>query len=109
MSPRVVLNPDEMPKQWYNLAADLPDPPKPYLGPDGNPVTPEMMAPIFPMNLIEQEMSTQRWIDIPDEYQGNSLQVAPEPPSPRTKPGEGAGNTGENLLQERVCQSGRKP
>lgn len=66
MSSRVVLNSDELPKQWYNLAADLPEPPKPYLGPDGNPVTPEMMAPIFPMNLIEQEMSPERWIDIPD-------------------------------------------
>ena len=66
MSPRVILNPEEMPKQWYNLAADLPKPLKPYLGPDGNPVTPEMMAPIFPMNLIEQEMCTDRWVDIPD-------------------------------------------
>ena len=63
---RVVLNPDELPKQWYNLAADLPAAPRPYLGPDGKPVTPEMMAPIFPMNLIEQEMSTDRWIDIPE-------------------------------------------
>jgi tryptophan synthase beta chain len=37
------------------------------LGPDGKPVTPEMLAPVFPMNLIEQEVSTKRWITIPDE------------------------------------------
>ncbi len=38
----------------------------PPLGPDGNPISPEMLAPVFPMNLIEQEVSTERWIDIPE-------------------------------------------
>lgn len=56
-----------MPRQWYNLAPDLPTPMLPPLGPDGKPVAPEMLAPVFPMNLIEQEMSPQRWIDIPEE------------------------------------------
>lgn len=65
MQTRVVLSEDEMPKQWYNLAADLPSPMLPPLGPDGKPVTPDMLAPVFPMNLIEQEVSQQRWIDIP--------------------------------------------
>ena len=55
-----------MPRQWYNLAVDLPSPLQPPLGPDGNPVTPDMLAPVFPMNLIEQEVSTERWIDIPE-------------------------------------------
>ena len=64
---RVVLNEDEIPRQWYNLAADLPSPMQPPLGPDGNPVTPDMLAPVFPMNLIEQEVSQERWIDIPEE------------------------------------------
>lgn len=63
---RVVLEESEMPRQWYNLAADFKTPLLPPLGPDGKPVKPEMMAAIFPMNLIEQEMSTQRWIDIPE-------------------------------------------
>jgi tryptophan synthase beta chain len=67
MSVKVFLNEDEMPRQWYNLAADLPSPMQPPLGPDGKPITPEMLAPVFPMNLIEQEVSTQRWIDIPAE------------------------------------------
>ncbi len=64
---RVVLNEDEIPTQWYNLAADLPSPMQPPLGPDGKPVTPDMLAPVFPMNLIEQEVSQERWIDIPEE------------------------------------------
>jgi len=64
---KFVLSEKEMPRQWYNLAADLPKPPLPPLGPDGNPIGPEMLAPVFPMNLIEQEVSTERWIDIPEE------------------------------------------
>ncbi len=60
-----LLSESEMPTRWYNLAADLPNPLRPPLTADGTPITPETMAPIFPMNLIEQEVSTQRWIDIP--------------------------------------------
>jgi len=67
MSLKVLLNEDEIPRQWYNLAADLPKPMQPPLGPDGNPITPDMLAPVFPMNLIEQEVSPERWIDIPEE------------------------------------------
>jgi len=64
---KILLDEKDMPRQWYNLAADLPSPPPPPLGPDGKPITPDMLAPVFPMNLIEQEVSTQRWIDIPEE------------------------------------------
>jgi tryptophan synthase beta chain len=67
MTVKVFLTEDEIPKQWYNLAADLPSPLLPPLGPDGNPVSPDMLAPVFPMNLIEQEVSQERWIDIPEE------------------------------------------
>jgi len=67
---KIVLEEHEMPRQWYNLAADLPNPVQPPLGPNGKPVGPEMLAPVFPMNLIEQEVSTQRWIDIPEEVLG---------------------------------------
>ena len=63
---KTVLTENEIPKQWYNLAADLPSPMQPPLGPDGNPITPDMLAPVFPMNLIEQEVSQERWIDIPE-------------------------------------------
>lgn len=64
---RAILSESEMPRAWYNLAADLPTPPLPPLGGDGKPVGPDQLAAVFPMNLIEQEMSTQRWIDIPEE------------------------------------------
>ncbi len=74
-----ILNDHEIPKQWYNLAADLPSPMQPPLGPDGNPVKPEMLAPVFPMNIIEQEVSTKRWIDIPDEIIELLLKWRPTP------------------------------
>ena len=64
---KVVLDEKDIPRQWYNLAADLPTPLQPPLGPDGKPVDPQMLAKVFPLNLIEQEVSTERWIDIPEE------------------------------------------
>ena len=67
MDRKILLNESDIPRQWYNIAADLPTPMLPPLGPDGNPISPDMLAPVFPMNLIEQEVSTERWIDIPDE------------------------------------------
>ena len=63
---KVFLNEDEIPRQWYNIQADLPHPLPPPLGPNGKPVSPDMLAPVFPMNLVEQEVSQQRWIDIPE-------------------------------------------
>jgi len=62
---KVLLTEDEMPRQWYNILADIKM--NPPLGPDGNPVSPDQLAPVFPMNLIEQEVSSERWIDIPEE------------------------------------------
>ncbi|MGD0595972.1 MAG: TrpB-like pyridoxal phosphate-dependent enzyme [Sedimentisphaerales bacterium] len=67
MDVKIHLKEKDIPRKWYNLAADLPTPPLPPLGPDGKPIGPEMLAPVFPMNLIEQEVSTKRWIDIPEE------------------------------------------
>ena len=67
MRVKIPLLEKEMPRKWYNLAADLPSPLNPPLGPDGKPVGPDQLAPVFPMNLIEQEVSRERWIDIPEE------------------------------------------
>ncbi|HJV37674.1 MAG TPA: pyridoxal-phosphate dependent enzyme, partial [Geothrix sp.] len=79
MSSRAILSDQEIPRQWYNLAADLPHAPLPPLGPDGKPVTPEALAAVFPMNLIEQEMSQERWISIPDEVLEILLRYRPTP------------------------------
>ncbi|WP_297088913.1 TrpB-like pyridoxal phosphate-dependent enzyme [uncultured Draconibacterium sp.] len=76
---KIFLDESEMPKQWYNLAPDLPSPLNPPLGPDGNPVGPEMLAPVFPMNLIEQEVSQERWIDIPEGIREILVQWRPSP------------------------------
>ncbi len=64
---RIVLPEDQIPRQWYNIQADLPSPLSPPLNPaTGKPIDPEDPAPVFPMNLIEQEVSQERWIDIPE-------------------------------------------
>ncbi len=60
----VILPAVDMPRQWYNILADIKM--NPPLGPDGQPIKPEALAPVFPMNLIEQEVSSERWIDIPE-------------------------------------------
>ncbi|MBF0525385.1 MAG: TrpB-like pyridoxal phosphate-dependent enzyme [Deltaproteobacteria bacterium] len=68
MAKKVFLTEDEIPRQWYNIQADMPTPLLPPLHPGtGQPVTPDLLTPIFPMSLIEQEVSQERWIDIPDE------------------------------------------
>ncbi|HPX48702.1 MAG TPA: TrpB-like pyridoxal phosphate-dependent enzyme, partial [Treponemataceae bacterium] len=76
---KITLTEDEMPRQWYNIAADFKTPMLPPLGPDGKPVTPEMMSALFPMNLIEQEMSSERWVDIPEELLGILYRWRPSP------------------------------
>ncbi|MDD4143874.1 MAG: TrpB-like pyridoxal phosphate-dependent enzyme, partial [Prolixibacteraceae bacterium] len=76
---KIFLEDSEMPKQWYNLTPDLPSPLNPPLGPDGKPITPEMLAPVFPMNLIEQEVSQERWIDIPEEIREILVSWRPSP------------------------------
>lgn len=64
----IYLSESEMPQYWYNVAADLPRPLDPPLHPATlQPLTPADLAPIFPMSLIEQEMSAERYIEIPDD------------------------------------------
>ena len=67
---KIQLAEREMPKQWYNIVADMPNKPLPPLHPaTRQPVGPADLAPIFPMELIKQEVSAERYIDIPDEVQ----------------------------------------
>ncbi len=64
------LDQKDMPSRWYNIQADLPEPLPPVLHPaTGKPVGPEDLAPLFPMELIKQEVSTERWIEIPPRIQ----------------------------------------
>lgn len=77
---KIFLPESEMPRQWYNIMADMPTPMEPPLHPGtGQPVGPDDLAPIFPMNLIEQEVSTERWIDIPEEVLEKYLIWRPTP------------------------------
>jgi tryptophan synthase beta chain len=65
---KYLLDEKEIPQYWYNIQADLPEPLPPSLHPGTKkPLTPEDLAPLFPMELIKQEVSTQRYIEIPDE------------------------------------------
>ncbi|HXW19785.1 MAG TPA: TrpB-like pyridoxal phosphate-dependent enzyme [Roseiarcus sp.] len=64
---KYTLGEERIPRSWYNIAADLPAPPPPVLHPGtGKPVGPDDLAPLFPMALIGQEVSTERAIEIPD-------------------------------------------
>ena len=64
---KILLPEKDMPRQWYNIQADLKNPLPPPVDLSGKPVSPDALGKIFPMNLVEQEMSTERWIDIPEE------------------------------------------
>ncbi|SDP37179.1 TrpB-like pyridoxal phosphate-dependent enzyme [Desulforhopalus singaporensis] len=68
MTKKIVLRDDEMPTQWYNVVPDLPGGLQPPLDPETKqPITPEKLGRVFPMSILEQEMSTDRMIDIPEE------------------------------------------
>ena len=63
---RVILDKSEIPTHWYNVVADMPNPPAPPLGPDGKPIAPQALGAIFPEAIIMQEVSGERWIPIPE-------------------------------------------
>src|SRR5215469_8303161 len=77
---KYLLNEDEMPRAWYNIAADLPRPPDPVLHPGTKqPVGPADLAPLFPMALILQEVSAERTIEIPEPVREVYRQWRPSP------------------------------
>ncbi|MBF0454411.1 MAG: TrpB-like pyridoxal phosphate-dependent enzyme [Magnetococcales bacterium] len=61
-----LLEESDIPTHWYNVIPDLPTPPAPPLGGDGKPIGPDALSAIFPDAIIEQEMSGERWIEIPE-------------------------------------------
>ena len=77
---KFVLDESRLPDAWYNLAADLPSPPPPPLHPGtGEPIGPDDLAPIFPMQIILQEVSTEQRIEIPEEIRDVYRQWRPTP------------------------------
>jgi len=77
---KIFLGEEFIPTQWYNLNADFPTPMPPPLHPGtGKPPGPEDFAPIFPMNLVEQEVTPERWVDIPEEILGVYKMWRPTP------------------------------
>ncbi len=65
---KFVLTEHDIPSAWYNITADMPNKPLPPLHPATHePIGPEALAPLFPMELIKQEVSSERWVEIPDE------------------------------------------
>ena len=76
---KIMLDESEIPTHWYNVVADMPNPPSAPLGRDGKPVGPDALTAIFPMALIEQEVSAQRWIEIPAEVREALTTYRPSP------------------------------
>ena len=76
---RIHLEAQDIPTHWYNVVSDMANPPAPPLGRDGNIVSPEQMSAIFPGPILEQEMSAQRWIEIPEEVRQIYAQWRPSP------------------------------
>jgi tryptophan synthase beta chain len=70
---KILLSESDMPSHWYNISADLPaagiEMPPPLHPGTGQPIGPQDLAPLFPMELIKQEVSTERYIEIPDQVQ----------------------------------------
>ncbi|MEM6376666.1 MAG: TrpB-like pyridoxal phosphate-dependent enzyme [Bacteroidota bacterium] len=65
---KILLTEKEVPENWYNIVADMPNKPLPPLHPGTKePIGPEALAPLFPMELIKQEVATDKWIPIPEE------------------------------------------
>ncbi|NTW82102.1 MAG: TrpB-like pyridoxal phosphate-dependent enzyme [Chlorobiaceae bacterium] len=115
---KILLNEDEIPRQWYNIQADLPSPLPPPVGPDGTPIGPDALARVFPMNLIEQEVSTERWIDIPEEvlsilkiwrpsplYRARRLEAALQTPAKIFYKNEGVSPAGSHKPNTAVPQA----
>ncbi|MFH1380050.1 MAG: TrpB-like pyridoxal phosphate-dependent enzyme [bacterium] len=77
---KVMLSEKEIPSKWYNIQADLKTPLEPVLHPGTQkPIVPQDLAPLFPMELIKQEVSREKWIEIPDEIQDVYKLLRPTP------------------------------
>lgn len=99
---KILLDIDEMPKRWYNILPDLPEPLPPPLHPATNqPIGPQDLAPLFPMELIKQEVSPERYIDIPEEILEAYLRIGRPTPLYRARRLEKALNTPAKIYYKR--------
>ncbi|MDH4283833.1 MAG: TrpB-like pyridoxal phosphate-dependent enzyme [Gallionellaceae bacterium] len=115
---KITLDESEIPTHWYNVVADMPNPPSPPLGPDGKPIGPEALAGIFPMGLIEQEVSAERWIPIPEKvrealsmwrpsplYRAHRLEAALDTPAKIYYKNESVSPAGSHKVNTAVAQA----
>ena len=99
---KYLLDESDLPKFWYNIAADQPSAPPAVLHPGTlQPIGPDDLAPLFPMALIMQEVSAEREIEIPRPVRDIYRQWRPSPAVSRATFGKSPGYAGENLLQIR--------
>ncbi len=107
---KVLLPESALPDRWYNITADMPNRPQPVLHPGtGQPVGPDDLAPLFPMELILQEVSEAPEIAIPEPVRRDPPPLAPDAPLPRPSPRAGARDEVADLLQVRGRLPGGEP
>ena len=105
---KFLLSERDIPTHWVNLLADLPGEPLPPLNPQTlEPAGPPDLTPIFPMGLIEQEVSPEPEIAIPEPVRDAYKLWRPTPLYPRAAPGARARHAGAHLLQVRGRLAGR--
>jgi len=116
---KIILPDDQIPKQWYNILADMPNKPAPYISPmTGKEVTPDELSQIFPMECIMQEVSSDRYIDIPTEvrdlyktyrstplFRAVELEKALDTPARIYYKYEGGNATGSHKLNSALAQA----
>ena len=119
MERKIILSEKEIPDKWYNITADMPNKPLPPLHPvTKEPIGPDALAPLFPMELIKQEVSPEKWIDIPDEvrniysmwrptplYRSTNLEKALDTPAKIYYKYEGVSPTGSHKPNTAVAQA----
>ncbi|PID86363.1 MAG: TrpB-like pyridoxal phosphate-dependent enzyme [Chloroflexi bacterium] len=116
---KYTLDESKLPKAWYNINADMPVPPEPVLNPQTlEPITPEFLNVLFPMSLIQQEMSPERWIEIPEPvreiyklwrptplYRAHRLELALDTPAHIYYKYEGASPVGSHKPNTAIAQA----
>jgi tryptophan synthase beta chain len=116
---KIVLSEQEIPEKWYNIVHDMPNKPLPPLHPGTKqPIGPEALAPLFPMALIMQEVSAEKWIEIPEEvrevykiwrptpmYRAYGLEAALDTPAKIYYKYEGVSPSGSHKPNTAVAQA----